>query len=357
MKILFVTKDLSDNSLGRTYALWLCAKELGWQTRVVSIRGQEIWSPLQNSDFAASCTIVDAHGMREACAEADLVVAVKPLTETLGQLTRVATPLLVDIDDPDLEGALSVDQPARRAAKLLFKSGNYRTNSALRRLARRLPSIVSNPELQRIYGGQIVPHARVAREVGAQHLSDRPSIVFVGTNRPHKGIDTLRRAVEKLSTRGFTLTVTDTAPSDAKPWEEWVGRTSLEEGLDIVSKGDISVIPSSARDSYAQRQLPAKLIDGMMAARAVVGSDVPPIRWALGDAGVLVRPDSPEDLSHALLSLAAPASRRSLGEKARNRALSHFEVRVVSRVFKRACEEALASQVPRTRIPRSEAYG
>lgn len=355
MKILFVTKDLSDNSLGRTYALWLCAKELGWQAHIVSIRGQEIWSPLQNSNFAASCMIVDPRGMREACAEADLVVAVKPLTETLGQLAQVATPLLVDIDDPDLEGALSVDQPMHRAAKLLFRNSNYRSNTALRRLARRLPSIVSNPELQHIYGGHIVPHARVAREAGAQHLSNRPSVVFVGTNRPHKGIDTLRRAVENLSTRGFTLTVTDTAPSDAKPWEEWVGRTSLEQGFDIVSKGDISVIPSSGRDNYALRQLPAKLIDGMMAARAVVGSDVPPIRWALGDAGVLVRPDSPEELSHALFSLATPTSRRSLGEKARNRALSHFEVGVVSRVFKKACEEALASQGPRTRTLGSEA--
>ncbi len=88
----------------------------------------------------------------------------------------------------------------------------------------------------------------------------------------------------------------------------------------------------SLDQGYAPAQVPVKLIDAMHAGRAVVASDLPPVRWALGDAGLLVPPGSVGQLSAALVKLADPEVRARLGQAARSRALERFVPGAVSPV-------------------------
>lgn len=349
MRVSVFTPDISSNSLGRTYCLWLLMRANGWDVTVFAPQGGELWPPLRGGQFAQSCHTVDEDdpALRTAVIESDLVIAVKPMESSFGRARRitesVGRPLLLDVDDPDLEAALSWRRPIRRFAKGILKYGAVRRNKELKRLALRADTIVSNPVLQGIYGGPIVPHVREDRGFGAPHTSSEPTIAFVGTNRKHKGVDVLRAAVAARQDLGIRLQMTDTPPEDAHPWEEWIGTTTLEDGLALVESADIVVIPSKD-DGYAHGQLPAKLMDAMLSGRAVIVSDIEPMTWAIGSGGIAVAPSSTAALASALGEVVDPAARTSLGEIARRRALSMFTVDANKDAFRTICEQTIERQ-------------
>jgi glycosyltransferase involved in cell wall biosynthesis len=198
------------------------------------------------------------------------------------------------------------------------------------------PCLVSNPWLQSRYGGTLIPHAREDVGAGRRATSRQPLIAFVGTNRQHKGMGVLRAAVDTLQSRGFTLVVTDTRPPDAKPWESWIGSTSFAEGMEVVRSADIVAIPS-LRNRHSEGQLPAKLIDAMLLARAVVVTDVEPMPWAVAGTGLVVPAGSRDQLVKSLARLVDPALRDRLGLSARERALREFTVASLAGRFRDAC--------------------
>lgn len=351
ISVLFVTPRLDDNSTGRTYALWLLAQDLGWTSKVVSFRGADMWAPLQGTKFAEDCVLYDFKSRRERVRQLesisagyDLVVAVKPLEDSLGLALaargRRYFPLVVDIDDPDLEIRMN-----RRPyiLGLLWRLKHLRfwvQIAGSGRIGTLATVLVSNPALQSRHGGWLIPHVREDNGSGAEHTRDRPVVAFVGTPRAHKGIELLRHAVSALSDRGFRLIITADPPPDAAEWEEWVGSTSIEDGLRIVENADIVVIPS-VDTAHANGQLPAKLVDAMILGRAVIVSDVDPLPWAVGSAGKIVCNGDLDDLVAALDSFASPVARAANGTKMRDRAIELFTVRSVKRDFESACRHEL----------------
>ena len=236
MRVTFFTETLDSNSIGRTYSLWLLAQRLGWSTEVLTTRGDQMWQPLRGTSFADDCSRVSPERTASAIhPETDLIIACKPLQDSLGTALAASQkrrlPLLVDVDDPDLEALLRVGRPFERVARSIRRPGRTARDLRLRREAMRLPCIVSNPWLQARYGGTVIPHARPDIGAGFSSGSTTPKLAFVGTHRPHKGVSVLRAAVASLQESGFTLVVTDVPPEDAMPWETWTGPTSLEEGV------------------------------------------------------------------------------------------------------------------------------
>lgn len=340
MKILFLTKDLADNSLGRTHVLWTLAQSLGWESHVVAPIGARVWGPLEGSEFSQACEIIaDNDRLAEFTKSFDLVIAVKPHAGSFGRARHLATsaPVLVDVDDPDLESLLSEGHMLKALAKSLLRPRQFWTARALRRALALYSTTVSNPVLQSRYGGRIIPHARVDSGPGAAHTSDEPRVVFVGTNRRHKGLNVLRDAIKVQAQFGVTLTVTDVKPRDALRHETWVGQTSLEQGLELVRSGDIVVIPSMPNEVHSLAQLPAKLIDAMIAGRAIIAADFAPLRWALGSAGLFFRAGDASELAERINELRDPNVRRRLGSAARERALAMFTVESLRLEFQRAC--------------------
>lgn len=347
-RVLFLTIDLADNSTGRTHVLWQLARHLGWETKVVAAQGARMWAPLRDSVFEDDCVVDDDVSTLSPTlighAEwADVIIAVKPLPGALdrgAELSRLTgTPLILDVDDPELDTRLSRHNTVRALAKSVLKAKQYRADMRLFRLARKQTTIVSNPVLQRTYGGVVIPHAREDLGAGLPHASSDPRIVFVGTVRAHKGLGLLREAVGLLKGEGFTLTVTDTDPGDGESWERWVGSTSFDAGLRLVAEGDIVVIPSSSRHAYSRAQLPAKIIDAMIAARAVVVSDIEPLIWATGGAGLAFRSDDVQSLVARLRELRDPVRRQALGDAARSRALEAFTVEACAPALERVVNE------------------
>lgn len=322
-----VVHDMGINALGRAYSLSLLAAELGWEFRVSGRTSTgHLWPVLENSDFASSCrTVGEASQLTELANWATVLVGIKALPGSFGVALGLAhdhrKPLLLDIDDPDLE---------QHAARVRSSQGRLkgrhelRRSRALRKMAMRQEKIVSNPVLQRAWGGIVVPHVRVSGLSREHHGVDRGlNVAFVGTARPHKGIDVLRSAVAELSADGYSLTVTDEAPTDAKPWETWTGAITFNTGIALAAKADIIAIPSLA-EGYAPSQLPVKLIDAMMAGAAIVASDLEPIRWALDGTGLLCRPGSVRGLIASLEEFRSTERRAELGASARARAQATF---------------------------------
>lgn len=344
-----MTPDLEENSLGRTYCLWLLARACGWQSAVVSFKGARIWEPLAgHPEFAAACARIDSREeLTDAAAGARLIISVKPLPNPLFAAVECADelgiPWLVDIDDPDLEGRLRWTLNPRRYAKEVLLPRTMHDFRVARKTVRGVRPIVSNPTLAERYpGGPVIPHVRNDPGAGSPHTSGNPTVAFVGTPRPHKGLPALRASVAQLAPQGFSLTVTAPEPPDARPWETWVGTTTLGEGIELVRAADIVALPSD-RDRYAVGQLPAKLMDAMLLGRAVIVSDVAPMPWAVGDAGTVIHAGSTSELTAALERFASPEARQAAGDRARTRALGLFTVESATEAFRHACTEAMSA--------------
>ncbi|MGB3374670.1 MAG: glycosyltransferase [Microbacterium sp.] len=342
MHITFVAESIENNSIGRTYCLWLLARKLGWDTTTLATRGASLWGPVRDSAFARTVRRIDPRDLETAVpVKTSLVIACKPYPESLGNAIEIARSrglgLIVDVDDPDLEARLRVGSPVMAAARWIRHPGRSIADRTNARWTRELPSFTSNPWLLERWGGVLIPHAREDQGNGTYSDSSTPRVVFVGTSRAHKGISLLRDAVGALRSSGFTLTITDDAPDDARPGEHWVGRTTLADGLQLVRDADIVALPS-APDRFSVGQLPAKLVDAMLFGRAVAVSRVAPMPWAVDDAGLVFEPDSLPGLISALEQLRDPARRRDLGKRARARALEEFSVEALLPRFRAECE-------------------
>ncbi|MFC7788634.1 glycosyltransferase family 4 protein [Microbacterium sp. MAHUQ-60] len=347
MQIVLIAESKEANSLGRAYCLWLLARELGWGVLVVTTHGNAIWPPLAGTEFERSVRQVPASEVADAIpSDTDLLIAVKPLPRSLGQAAHIAEqlylPLLVDVDDPDLEVRRRTGSPALGALRWFRRPGRSIEDLRLQNLARTHPSLVSNPWLQARYGGTLIPHTRLPMESGETRDTSDMQIAFVGTRHPHKGVDVLRSAIRSLQNdrSRTTLVITDDPPDDAQVWETWVGRTSLTAGIDLARSADVVAIPSLS-DRRAVGQLPVKLVDALMLGRPLVVSDVEPLPWAIGDAGLVVAPGDPNALASALRALRDPSVRRRLQVLALQRAEEEFSVAVLAPRFAEACRAAV----------------
>lgn len=350
--ICFLTDSTTSNSLGRVYSLWLLAEDLGYRSIVIAGTGNQIWGPVAGTAFAENVHTDDGHpgGWRDAADRSAVVVCVKLLPWQIGCARTLVmsgrTSIVFDVDEPDVEAGLSQDHALRSIAKHILRPvRTARFAWARDHVKPPFQITVSNPQLLSRYPGRVLPHVRV--DHAPQQREERPvvpgtcCISFVGTNRGHKGLPLLRTAVAGLYDGGapLRLAITDSPPDDAHPWESWVGQTSLEEGLSIVSRSDIAVIPS-LRTMFSEGQLPVKLVDAMMLGKPIIGSDLPPIRWALGDAGVLFPPGNAAELGRAIKKLQDRELRVDIGRRARRRFLELFSIRANAPIFKDAVESA-----------------
>lgn len=313
-----VASTLEENSLGRAYSLGEVARAAGLDFEVVSCFGSKVWAPLRTHSFASRCHKVSPEALREKIEQADAVIALKPLPNSLGQcievLGRSPRKLIVDVDDPDIELRLNWARAHILIPKFLFRRRELSHLVSLAKVVGSLPKIVSNPSLQAKYGGVVIPHVRSAEKT-FQPLSRIDQVAFVGTRRRHKGIRKIRQAVRRINEAGFPLQlcVTDIEPRDAYPWEVWAGHTSLEEGRLLLQKSKCVVI-TLWREPYRSYQLPAKAADALVQGARVVHNPTAPLSWLVGASGITIKSRSTRALVAALLKAVkmGPVSEREV---------------------------------------------
>jgi glycosyltransferase involved in cell wall biosynthesis len=350
MRITVLASNVSENALGRALLLAeVLARD--FEVQLLGTRfGDGVWAPARPSRIEVESLAgrylpgyAATIGRLVRAIRGDVVYAVKPLLPSLGvALLRRrlrGTPVVVDIDDDELafrpRGTLA--RPRGLVASLAHPNGRAAAAWALRRVREADGVTVATEVLRARHGGALVPHARDTdrvlprpdlRERARERLGagERRLIVFVGTPRPHKGIEETADAARRSRARpAFAVVGAD--PSDpyvgdlAARYPELILHppTSLEDGAFLLQGADAVVI--AQRDEPAgAAQLPAKLIDAMALAKPVLATAVSDIPAILGDGRGWVVPAGDADALTAALDalLADPeeAARRGAGARA-----------------------------------------
>lgn len=163
-------------------------------------------------------------------------------------------------------------------------------------------------------------------------------IGFFGRRVPEKGVDTLLRAIPRLSTRPQVL-IGGSGPEtdDLRALAEQLGITAqcqfldgaaipYDSLVDYVNLLDILVVPSRTTPNWKE-QLGRVVLEGMGCRVTVVGSSSGAIPEVIGDSGRIFAEGDPESLALILDDLIAhPALRQQLAERGHQRVLKHYSV-------------------------------
>jgi glycosyltransferase involved in cell wall biosynthesis len=343
--VTLLCADLSTNALSRTALL---AEILAGEAdvRIVGTRfDKHIWPPATELKIP----VVDIGGARwpryltrmKALREllnGDVVIARKPLLSSfgiaLGARRRTGVPVILDIDDDEL----AFRQPRGRYRLTSLSNPNSRLTTVhyTRRIHEADALLVASSGLQRRFGGVLVPHAKNTDALRPQPelrtaarqqlgLTARHVVMFMGTPRPHKGVEDAAAAMRLMKHSEVVLVVVGAENDDYSqalrqkfPHVEFRPPYSMKSVGLLLQAADVVVVPQ--RDSAAARdQVPAKLLDAMAVAKPAVGTAVSDIPEMLADGrGWVVPPRDPAALAHALDSiLADPAAAARAGQRAR----------------------------------------
>lgn len=162
-----------------------------------------------------------------------------------------------------------------------------------------------------------------------------PVIASIARIDPVKDIFTLMRAAaivkRKIPAVRFIVYGSVTVPEYYKECLELKEKLDLKESF--IFAGHTSDVPAVYHKSdiialtSITEAFPYSVVEAMMSGKAIVSTDVGGIREALGDCGILVQPGDYEAFARGLMTLLENNELRlTLGEEARDRALSKFLV-------------------------------
>lgn len=360
MKITFIGTDLSLNEVGRTYLL---AKVLSrnHEVEIVGltslIGGYDIWPPVDNGEIVykpirASYTYPGFLRAIPKVFEAitgDLVYAQSLQVPSFGLalLYRAKHKTPVILDNVDWEFPRSTGTPHWTH----YIRGNRHVRSPFHRwlmekLISRADAVTcSNLFLQKMFGGEIIVHGKDTTlfdpslhdpsKSKAQHgLLGKEVILFLGTPRPHKGLDDLIEAVKRLDRKNTVLLIVgadfgDPITSTLKALGSsidlrFTGIKPFLEIPSILAMADVIAIPQQ-ETLYSMGQLPAKLFDAMAMACPIISTRVSDIEEILNGCGWVVDPNSPSQLAEAIeYVLDHPIVAETMGRKAREKCISNY---------------------------------
>ena len=373
MNIAILTADFSRNCYGRSYLL---AKLLHSYHKVKVIGpqfGDAIWPPLANSmdiDILPIAVPDRTFNFMAAVAEivrkcnSEVVYATKPLLTSFGTgilvKMRYGIPLFLDIDDWELapfyirNGIRRIKNAINDINKPISFFPTYVMGKSIG-FADRIT--VASSVLKQKFGGMIVPHVRKVYP-GAQTVShsNETTVMFLGTPRPHKGLEDLIAAFKMLKNSNVILKIIGVDINDSyckqimaiahkdsrivlKPA---IPFSALEE---TISDADIMVVPQRST-CVGETQTPAKLFDAMACGKAIVSTNVSDIPEVIKECGMIVEPANVEDLYHALKVLIDdPKKRMVLGKKAQDRCATIYNYDNVAKKLSQYIMEATCRNI------------
>ena len=332
MKISVLCFDLSSNAFGRA---WLLAKALSrvYDVEIIGTsRKGGIWAPMAHSKIPVKEFMWDRYpkfsrvkkNILDAI-DGDLILASKlmPTSFGIGLQKKYSSgkPLIVDIDDWEL-GFFYHSGFWGKVGRFLNLS-NPNGLPYVWRMERLVASAdaisVSNQFLQKKFGGILLPHCRdttvldplkfdpdqIKEKMG---FKDKKVVMFLGTPRPHKGLDDLLAAFKNIDNPNLSLLIVG-----AENQQEFLNRvdhlirdrvvvlpkTPFQKLPELLSVADIIAIPQR-RTSDSVGQIPARLFDAMSMAKPIIATRVSDIPEVLGECGYLIDPNKPSQLANAI---------------------------------------------------------
>ena len=359
MKISVLCFDLSSNAFGRA---WLLAQALSgvYDVEIIGTsRKGGIWAPMADSEISVKEFIWDRYpnfyGIKKNILDAidgDLILASKlmPTSFGIGLQKKYSSgkPLLVDIDDWELGFFYHSGFWGRVGRFLNFSNPNGLPYVwRMERLVGEADGVlVSNRFLQKKFKGVLLPHCRDTSVLDPQKfspgkikerigLAGKKVVMFLGTPRPHKGIDDLLIALKKINIPELRLVIIG-----AENQQEFLKgvdpsvidrvvvlpKISFQNLPEFLSAADIVAIPQR-QTSDSVGQMPAKLFDAMSMAKPIIATRVSDIPEVLEDCGYLVDPSEPSQLADCIqYILSHPAEAKAKGYAARERCKQRYDM-------------------------------
>lgn len=328
LRVTVICWEGAHNAIGRAYWLADLLQSL-YQVELVaplySLWGRKIWGPLPHNGVPIRTfpgrNFPEYFGEMQRTARelsGDILYVVKPRLSglELGILGKALhnRPLMLDIDDYELgfvqdQSPISLERIQQGSRTLEF----YRPYSDLwtrycELLIEGVDAVtVSNSELQRRYGGTIIPHVRnervfdpsrfdrhqIRRKYG--YAADDRVILFLGTPRPHKGLSQMVGVLERLGNPRYKLCVIGSPPDrEARRLLRRIKRDfvhlypdiSYHELPETLLIADIICVFQHPDSLISRFQMPAKIVDGLAMGVPVLATKVPPVQ-DLADRGLL----------------------------------------------------------------------
>lgn len=347
-KITILSHNLSENCLGRAYIL---AKALE-SDYVVSIigpmSGADIWTPVLNDK---SITYVKFGKFPNPFSyiksiDGDIIYAVKPRFGSFGYalLARLFTgkKLVLDIDDWEVGFSkdASILENILNGARFWVIDNTFYTWLMEKCVSLADAVTVSNTFLQKKFGGVLVPHFRDVRTFDPEkfdrntirkslELPDKKVVMFMGTIRAHKGIDTLIEALDALHRKDIVLVLVGVSEEAKKflPKRHYLrtfGFQPFEMIPEFLAAADVVALMQKGDTASAQGQLPAKIFDAMAMAKPIISTKVSDIPTVLDGCGIVIS-DNAKELALAISFIFDnPEEARKMGESARKRCVESY---------------------------------
>ena len=377
MKISVLCFDLSSNAFGRA---WLLAQTLSgvYDVEIIGIsRKGGIWAPMSDSRIPVKEFMWDRYpkfsrvkkNILDAI-DGDLILASKlmPTSFGIGLQKKYSSgkPLIVDIDDWELGFFYHSGFWGGVGRFLNFSNPNGLPYVwRMERLVCEADAVsVSNRFLQKKFKGVLLPHCRDTSVLDPQKfspgkikerigLAGKKVVMFLGTPRPHKGLDDLLAAFKKIGDLNVKLVIIG-----AENQQEFLKRVdhSIRESVvvlpktpfqklpELLSAADILAIPQR-RTSDSVGQIPARLFDAMSMAKPIIATRVSDIPEVLDNCGYLVDPNKPSQLADAIKYILNHSDEaRVKGDAARARCRQKYDIHNLESGLSGLIEQVIAKK-------------
>ncbi len=367
-KISILNFDLSDNSLGRAYILGQALSEYYDVEIVGPAKKGYIWEPLRDSDIKITKVpysrlpflLFKLPAILKKI-DGDVVYAVKPRFTSFGfgLLKKLFSnkPLILDIDDWEVGFYLKKGFLSRfsRFVHVTNPNGLFWTwlMQFFIRYADRVTTV--STFLKDKYGGEIIPHAKdtdlfdpckfedddLKNQLG---LTGKKIVMFLGTPRQHKGLEEAIKSVLMINNPDLILMIVGanvTGDYEKKLQILGGGRLFMtgmvpyKELPRYLMLSDVVIIPQRVTPDTVG-QIPSKIFDAMSMARPIISTRVSNIPEILADCGIIVNPESPNELSRAIKQVIEnPEKASQMGRKARERCNELYSLKTIREKLKR----------------------
>ena len=217
---------------------------------------------------------------------------------------------------------------------------------------------VSGKTLQKTYGGTVIWHGRDCKSIDPERFEkdelkrklipdvDKNLFIvgFIGTPRPHKGIEDLIDAFSQINNQGIILIIVGVNNENySKNLKEKIKKLlpsnqvilypeqNFNKIFEFLSIIDLVVVPQR-KDEIAHGQVPAKIFDAMAMAKPIISTNVYDIPEILQDCGWIIEPENRKELIERIkYAYCNQDKSKALGIKAREKCKKNYSWEVIGK--------------------------
>lgn len=376
MKVSILTPNFSKGGVDRAYLLAQVLRSLDHDVEILGfLFGEKIY-PEPPPDLPIVClpgkplTFASIRHLLSKI-DGDVVYAVKPKPMSFGvallKKLQSRCPVILDIDDWEMSWMGGDEWRYRPGLKQLARDV-LKSDGALRsldhplylqsteKLVPRADAITVDTQfLKNRFGGVYLPNGKDTDMFNPQKYDPEESrrkyglanyrvLMFPGASRPHKGLEDVLVALDRLNQPDLKLVIVGGSPYDdydrhlIDQWGRWIIKlppAPFWQMPEIVAAAHVVVVPQ--RDTVtAQAQFPIKLTEGMAMAKPILASRVGDIPDILDGTGFLIDPGSPEQIAASIDRIFQDwTMAQKHGSQARERCLAHYSVKAMAPIVEK----------------------